>query len=513
MVFKDTLKKFILSAAMFAAVLLCLGMADASVVMAASETVAAQNVYVENICVAGMNEEVIQAVIDAKMAEYSAASITINVGSQSLSVTAGELGLYQTNTNLAAKVLEVGNSGNIWKRYSTSKELESTSYIFSIDTAVSEDAVRAVVSEQCTALNVERSDMSYYMGADACLHTTGKQNGIYVNEDETTAAIVEYMSTGWYGGYGEINASVTIDEAEGEEETYAVATSLLGSCTTEFTVEGSENRCENIRIATEKINGTVLLPGEEFSVLETIEPFTEEEGYKSATAYEMGTLVKSYGGGVCQVSSTLYGTVLKAELDVTERNAHSMLVSYVDVSLDAAVSEGTNGKDFKFINDTDYPIYIEGIYGNGYITFNIYGYESRDASRTVEFVGEVHTVTEYETVYELDYDMDVGYYDVVGGSNGTYAVAYKIVYENGEEISRTQINSSNYNVRNHTVSIGVNGASDELIELIQAAADEQDLQTINILVGGIQVLPDEDEETEAADESDDTLQAEEAAQE
>lgn len=107
------------------------------------------------------------------------------------------------------------------------------------------------------------------------------------------------------------------------------------------------------------IDGTLLYPGDEFSTYETVAPFSEANGYYMAGSYLNGKVVDSIGGGICQVSTTLYNAVLLAELDVTMRYNHSMVVSYVDPSADAAIAE-SSGKDFKFVNNTDYPIYIEG---------------------------------------------------------------------------------------------------------------------------------------------------------
>ena len=94
-----------------------------------------------------------------------------------------------------------------------------------------------------------------------------------------------------------------------------------------------------------------------------------------AGSYISGKVVDSIGGGICQVSTTLYNAALLAELEITERHTHSMTVSYVDLSADAAIAESA-GKDFRFVNNTDYPIYIEGIIKNKQITFNIYGKET-----------------------------------------------------------------------------------------------------------------------------------------
>ena len=97
-----------------------------------------------------------------------------------------------------------------------------------------------------------------------------------------------------------------------------------------------------------------MLPGEEFSAYETVSPFSEENGYHLAGSYLNGMVVESLGGGICQVSTTLYNAVLLAELEVVERHNHSMEVSYVQPSADAAIAESA-GKDFKFRNNLDYP--------------------------------------------------------------------------------------------------------------------------------------------------------------
>ena len=132
---------------------------------------------------------------------------------------------------------------------------------------------------------------------------------------------------------------------------------MMGSYTTNYKDSG-QNRCDNISNATSKINGTLLYPGEEFSVYEAIGPLDAANGYELAGAYENGQTVESYGGGVCQVSTTLYNAVILAELEITQRSNHSMIVSYVKPSMDAAIAG--DYKDLRFVNNRDIPIYIEG---------------------------------------------------------------------------------------------------------------------------------------------------------
>ena len=112
-------------------------------------------------------------------------------------------------------------------------------------------------------------------------------------------------------------------------------------------------------------------------------PYTAENGYAEAGSYENGKVVQSMGGGICQVSSTLYNAVLLSELEVTQRQPHSMLVSYVEPSMDAAIAG--DYKDLKFKNNLEDPIYIEGYVSGGNISFIIYGNDTRSENRTIKY--------------------------------------------------------------------------------------------------------------------------------
>lgn len=143
----------------------------------------------------------------------------------------------------------------------------------------------------------------------------------------------------------------------------------LSSFSTSFAPGGS--RGTNVSLAASRLNGVLLGPGETLSVDKQILSRNKANGYMPAGSYENGRTVQTYGGGVCQVSTTLYGAVLRAGIVPVERNAHSMAVSYVPLGLDAAIAEGF--KDLKVMNTYDKPIYVEGYTRGGTLTFNIYG--------------------------------------------------------------------------------------------------------------------------------------------
>lgn len=143
---------------------------------------------------------------------------------------------------------------------------------------------------------------------------------------------------------------------------------LSGTCTTSYKTSGA-NRCTNISVAASRLNNLVVMPGQTVSVSDTILPRTAANGYKAAGVYLNGVHTTGMGGGVCQVSSTVYNAVMNAGLTVVERKQHSMPVSYLPHGLDAAIASGS--KDLKFRNDFSTPVVLQAITSNKKLTVNV----------------------------------------------------------------------------------------------------------------------------------------------
>lgn len=227
---------------------------------------------------------------------------------------------------------------------------------------------------------------------------------------------------------------------------------LLSSFRTSFTSSNS-NRSTNIRLCSEKINGTVLMPGETFSFNQVVGKRTPEAGFKPATAYSGGKVVQEYGGGICQVSSTLYNAVLYANLEITERTNHGYKPSYVDPGLDATVSWG--GPDFKFTNNRDYPIRIVCDTSNKILNIYIYGLR-RDTDYKVVLDAQYVSTVYFKTVYQKDSSLASGQSRVIqSGSNGCKTATYKYLYDaNGTLVSSECISRDTYNPHNKIVAVG-----------------------------------------------------------
>lgn len=223
----------------------------------------------------------------------------------------------------------------------------------------------------------------------------------------------------------------------------------LGTYTTY--VSGSYVRKSNVRLAGSKCNNTILLPGEEFSYNQVVGQRTKANGFGEAGAYLNGETIQEVGGGVCQPSSTLYNAVVLANLKVTERHNHTFVSSYVPLGRDATVSWG--GPDFKFKNDTDYPIKVVASYSNSRLTMKIIGTNLENI--TVKFISESLSYTPYRTIEKEDKTMEEGKKKVdVTGYNGAKAQTYRKVYKNGKLISSKKEAYSVYSRRDKIVLIG-----------------------------------------------------------
>lgn len=218
-------------------------------------------------------------------------------------------------------------------------------------------------------------------------------------------------------------------------------------------VSGTSNRIHNVALAASTINGKILNPGEMFSYNETLGERTPAKGYLAAGAYVGGKVVQEIGGGICQVSSTLYSCVLYADLEVVERSNHMFIVTYLPLGVDATVNWGS--VDFKFKNNTDYPVQIEARYKDGYLTVRLHGTKKNTNYIKIESV--VISSTDFKTIKQEDPSIAPGTTkEDTSGHKGYVVDTYKYVYDAaGHVLSKTFITRSTYRVQNKVILVPV----------------------------------------------------------
>ncbi len=431
-------------------------------------------VYVGDIAVGGMTPEEAQAAVRAAVEEQMGAEFTLSAGENHVTVSARELGVEWANTNVVEEAVNIGKTGNLIQRYKDMKDLEKTDKIYDISYSIDHDKTVEWLNEHVNELNRESENNSLKRENGQFIFVEGHE-GIAVDVEVSADNIAAYFEESWNGEDGNISLTANVVEPEGSREQLEKIQDVLGAYSTDFS-DSSAGRVANVLNATSLIDGTVLFPGEEFSVYDSIGPLDASNGYELAGAYENGTTVESYGGGVCQVSTTLYNAVIRAELEITERFAHSMLVSYVSPSMDAAIA-GTY-KNLKFKNTLDTPVYIEGYVEGRILHFNIFGEETRPANRTVDFESE--TVSEDDPVVKF-----VATAEPIGAIHqtqsphiGKSAKLWKIIRIDGVEQSREEFNSSKYNSSPRIYSVGTASANPDAVNAINAAIATQDEATI-----------------------------------
>ena len=226
---------------------------------------------------------------------------------------------------------------------------------------------------------------------------------------------------------------------------------LLGVCKTNY-VASNKNRTTNLRLAAEKINGTVLLPGEEFSYNGVVGKRTVEAGYKNAATYSNGQVVDDIGGGICQISSTLYDAAVFANMDITVRRNHQFVTSYLPAGKDATVVWGS--QDFKFKNSRKYPVRITATVSGGVATVQIWGVKE-DVEYDISIETKQISTIKYTTQYVEDHSLPAGTQKVSqAGANGRKVQAYKVMKLNGQVVSRTLLSTDTYRAMTRIVRVG-----------------------------------------------------------
>ncbi|MDE5865103.1 MAG: VanW family protein [Lachnospiraceae bacterium] len=426
-----------------------------SMTVNAKEDKIESGIYANDINLSGMTASEAENAVQTYVDSLADTQITLRaVDNNEIITTASALGLKWGNPEIISEAASLGKDGNIVQCYKVLKDLEHENKVYQIAFDFDKELIRTLIEEQGVQYNQDAIDATL-IRVDEEFQITEGQKGIVVDTDASVDALYEYLVSDWDGSACDVDLVIDVIEPRGTAEELARVTDVLGTFTTSFSSSGS-NRGGNVSNACRLINGTTLYPGDEFSALEKITPFTEGNGYYQASSYLNGQVVDSLGGGVCQVSTTLYNAVLIAEMDVTQRNNHSMIVTYVDPSADAAIAE-SSGKDFKFVNSSEYPIYIEGYTTDDKkITFTIYGVETRDSNRQVTYESKVLEKIEpaSEVIY-TDASLPLGYCSIQSAHIGYRAQLWKVVTVDGVEVSREQINSSSYMNSPRSATVGI----------------------------------------------------------
>ena len=409
-------------------------------------------VYAAGTSLEGLTEEeaekTVKDYVNAKLGQI----VSLDVNGTLAEVKASELGMSWENPEAVAEAIEGTRiRGNLIRRYMKEKDLQVNPVQIDVELGVDQEKISEFVGEKCGAAVAEAQDASI-VREDGKFVVTPSVTGITVDVDATKKALNEALNQ---EGTAEVRVTAVITESQPKIKTEDLETieDVLGTFSTDFSSSGAA-RSTNLKVGAGKINGKVLMPGEVLSGYECMQPFTEANGYRTATAYENGRSVDSIGGGVCQIATTLYNASLLAELDIVQRQNHSMTVGYVPHSMDAAIA-GTY-KDIKVRNPYDTPIYVEGYTSGKKLIFANYGKETRPENRTIKFESEtLKQIDPGAPTEQVDPTLQPGERVKVQSAHvGIQSKLYKCVYIDGKLEERTLLNTDSYNASKAIYRVG-----------------------------------------------------------
>ena len=421
-------------------------------VSAAQKEAICDGVSIDGIDIGGMTKEEAIEALDAYVAGLRGKEIAVALDEEIAMTTVGDLGFNCVESDSIDKALDLGRVGNLIKRYKEVKDAKEVGVNYELTFHLDDQKLAEFVNVECSK-DDKLAQNATVQRLNGQFAYTKEVIGRKVNVEGTSQMIQDAILTDRNHEDILLDAMMEEDIPQYGLDTVQNVNALLGTFTTNYSTSSRERK-NNIANASRLISGSVVYPGETFSCYEKMAPFTTANGYYSAHAYVNGMVEDSIGGGVCQVSTTLYNAVLRSELEIVQRAEHSMTVSYVDVAFDAAIA-GTY-KDLKFKNNLDIPVLVEAIANGTTLTFNIYGAETRPSSHSVEFKSEVISKTEPpKDVITEDKTQPTTYRKVTQSAyTGYVAVLYKYIYENGQLVDKIQINKSTYKASPNYVTVG-----------------------------------------------------------
>ena len=417
-------------------------------------------VYIDGIHVGGMTkEEAAEAVRQVPGGAGSAFQILVNVEGYTWSVDSNNVPLYRNIDEVIAQAYAVGRMNTtvirgttttpFRQRLSTVQDALTNPRSYQTVTTYDRDVVRQIVDGIAASINREpvNASVATFDASTKKFTFYPDESGVYIDADAIYQTVIGLLDSGVYEQSIWVEPQIQLASVTKAELMNSFG--RISSFTTQTT--SSANRNTNIRLAAEAITNYTLLPGETFSFNQATGQRTAEKGYKPAAAIAGGETFDEIGGGVCQTSTTLFNAVARANLKIVDRDPHAWPSNYVDKGEDATVN--WPNLDFRFKNDTDWPIFIVAWYKDRKVTVEIYG-KMLEEGVTIDLVSETTYVKEppAEPLYVYNEKLNVGEEKrTVQARTGYTVETYKVWYKNGKEIGREKLHTSHYKMYQETI--------------------------------------------------------------
>ncbi|WP_454052937.1 VanW family protein [Clostridium sp. Marseille-Q7071] len=405
------------------------------------ESVIYPGMKIQGIDLSGKTKEEALKLIEEKYKKsVEQKKLIMTAGDKSYVVNYADMKLNFNLEDTVKSVFEEGKDKGVMEKFKMIKNPTEKDHQlkFTYDNKIIENKIKTMESE----LNKNKVNAKIAKAGDG-FDITPEQTGMKLDskslQEEITKAIASSKET-------EAEVKVKAKLVEDKPTITKAELEKINTKISDFSTSyenSTQARAVNIEISTNTINGTLLMPGDSVSFNTIVGDTTPDKGYLEGVVIIGDKFEKDYGGGVCQVSTTLHNAVLRAGILPDSRLNHNLPVGYVEKGLDAAIAYGW--LDYVFTNNTKYPMYIEGYAGNSSVGFNIYSNSALLTGKRYEFYSETYATTPFETKVEEDSTLEEGT-EVIQqyGMEGYKVKAYRVIYQNDVEISRELMNNDTY---------------------------------------------------------------------
>lgn len=326
--------------------------------------VIAKNIFIEGIDVSNLTKE---EAINYVNENVILGELQLNYNGETNVISPDEIDLKYNTSEVVDEAYHYTKTDSYFENVKRFFDLNKNSKNLEIKSLYNENKLSEKIQNISDSINVDMKNAKVYISDSGNISTSSATIGKELDIASTKESIYDAIKN---KDYKSIDLKVNIKEPKISTEAVKSVNTLLAEFSTKFSTKDS-NRVTNVVLSAKATSDVLLMPGEEFSYNNLTGKRTTSNGYKDAPVIINGKLEQDVGGGVCQVSSTLFNSVLYSGLDVTSRRNHSLKSSYVSIGRDAMVSDG--GSDFRFKNPYSHPVYIKNTVSNGVITSKIYG--------------------------------------------------------------------------------------------------------------------------------------------
>ncbi len=412
-------------------------------------------IFIGDIPVGGLSIDEAKNKINNLKNQTVNSSISLTFKTQTWSIDTKDIDLDIDADSLVQQAYNIGRIGNVAKRLQERYIVVNQGYTIPLALHYNHTKLQGVLNGIADIIYSRPQNASLkYQNSNITIQS--EKNGYKVDVEKTWADLTAIINI-----HIPFTLELTVNEIPPQISSKDLIgiDSLLSIYTTQFDPD-NQNRSKNISLAAQNTNNILVRPGEIFSFNKNVGERLAENGYKEAPVFIDGKLVLDWGGGVCQVSSTLYNAALLADMGIEERTSHFHPPAYVPLGQDAAVAD--NLLDFRFKNTTDHNIYITTEALNKAIVVQIFG-KNNPIPSDIQIIGTNKKVLEPNTIIKQDPTLELGKQIVeYEGEKGFQVTTYRIKVANGKEIKREHLAYDEFKAEDKLVRIGTKRLSNQI---------------------------------------------------